>query len=296
MEHHAEATLGDTDVEFGWAPCFKVGSVTWHVNPKDIKVINDQHFVKVPRSAGSHSFRTILVAVSDGAINSHCDLMKSNGYAKLIELKDEAVAKLEMASELAKLPSWQADHVAKATAVKKLKRKLIDSAEESRVLDLEFKLVAFDDHVTVKALSDTDAGQMLWIEMTPQSMLYIWQYIIEQGFADDRMFRSYVKRGVPKGVTVIPCKGDDKFRVKLPKSAISEAAAIDSSKRPRKSVTCRTLEEAQAVLNDPVAFVFPSATDDVDDRPDNDDADDDAAGHDEHDAGEVNAAEVTADV
>ena len=288
MRHHAEATLGDTAVEFGWAPCFKVGSETWHVKPKDVKVVNDQNFVKIPRSAGCGSFRTILVAVSDGAINARCDLMKSNGYAKLLELRDEAVVELDMASELAKLPSWQAAHVSKVTALKKSKRKLIESAEESRVLDLELKLEAFADPVMVKALSDSDGCELLWIEMTAQSMLYIWQYIVEQGFADDRMFRSYVRRDLPKGVVLTPPRGrnaTERFMVKLPKSAITEATAIDSSKRPRKSVTCRTLEEAQAVLNDPVAFVFPSATDDVDGWPDNDDADDDAAGHDEHAAG-----------
>ena len=105
MQHHAEATLGDTAVELGWAPCFKVGSETWHVKPKDVKVVNDQNFVKIPRSAGCQSFRTILVAVSDGAINSNCNLGKSNGYLKLVELRDEAVPDLKSASELAKLPS-----------------------------------------------------------------------------------------------------------------------------------------------------------------------------------------------
>ena len=297
MQHHAEATLGDTAVEFGWAPCFKVGSETWHVKPKDVKVVNDQNFVKIPRSAGCQSFRTILVAVSDGAINARCDLMKSNGYAKLVKLRDEAVAELEMASELAKLPSWQAEHV-KVTALKKPKRKLIEPAEESRVLDLELKLEALADPVTVKALSDSDGSELLWIEMTAQSMLYIWQYIVEQGFADDRKFRSYVRRAVPKGVTQGPPRGPkytEKFRVELPKSAISEATATASTKIPRKSVTCRTLEEAEAVLKDPVAFVFPSATDDDGALPDNDDDDDDDAGHGEHAAGKVNAAEVNAD-
>ena len=118
MERQTEATLGDTEVEFGWAPCFKDGSLTWHVNPKDINVVNDEYFVKVPRSAGCQSFRSILVAMSDGAINANCDLMKSNGYAKLIELRDQAMAKLEMEAELAKLPAWQADHAGKAMAVK----------------------------------------------------------------------------------------------------------------------------------------------------------------------------------
>ena len=294
MLHHAEATLGDTAVEFGWAPCFKVGSGTWHVTPNDIKVVNDQQFVKIRRTMGSHGFRSLLAAVSDGAVNYRCDMSKSNGYAKLIELRDEAVAELARASELAQLPSWQADHVAKAKAQKKSKRKRIESDEESCVLDLELKLEALDDPVTVKALSDLGGGELLWVEMTAQSMLYIWQYIVEHGFADDRLFRAYVRRHVPKGVTVIPPKGkqtSEKFRVKLPNSAISEAVGIDSSKRPRKSVTCITMEEAQAVLNDPVAFVFPSAADDVDGEPDNDDADDDADGHDEHAAGKVNADE-----
>ena len=114
-----------------------------------------------------------------------------------------------------------------------------------------------------------------------------------------------MKRGVPKGVTVVPCKGDSKYRVALPKSAITEATAIDSAKRPRKSVTCRTLTEAQKVSDDPVAFVFPSTSDDVDVQPDNaadhdedhdEDNDDDAADHEETAEGQVNADEVNADV
>jgi hypothetical protein len=60
---------------------------------------------------------------------------------------------------------------------------------------------------------------------------------------------------------------------------------MDGSKTPRKSVACKTLEEAQAVLNDPVAYVFPAAIDEVHDEPDNSDADD----PDEPAAGEVNA-------
>ena len=50
-------------------------------------------------------------------------------------------------------------------------------------------------------------------------------------------------------------------------------------------MSCRTLEEAQAVLDDPVSYVFPTAIDEVDDEPDNIDADD----PDEPAAGEVNA-------
>ena len=88
---------------------------------KDIKVVNDEHFVKVPRSRRVQSIKSILVAMSDGALNPDCDRMKSNGYAKLIELRDQAMAKLEMEAELAKLPAWQADHAGKAMAVKKPK-------------------------------------------------------------------------------------------------------------------------------------------------------------------------------
>ena len=80
------------------------------MKPKDVKVVNDQNFVKIPRSVGCQSFRTILVAVSDGAINARCDLMKSNGYAKLVKLRDEAVADMlstrERAAALAELPQW----------------------------------------------------------------------------------------------------------------------------------------------------------------------------------------------
>ena len=289
MEHHAEATLGDTEVEFGWAPCFKVGPLTWHVHPKDIKVVNDEHFVKVPRSRGVQSIKSILVAMSDGALNPDCDLMKSNGYAKLIELRDQAMAKLEMEAELAKLPAWQANHVPKAMAVKKPKRKLIDAAEECQVLELEFKLMVLDDPVTIKALSCTDGGQVLWVDMAPKSMVHIWQFIIEQGFTDDRKFRMYVKRRCPKGVTAFStAKGDTKYRVAIPKSAIAEATAIDSSKRPRKSVTCRTLTEAQQVVDDPVAFVFQSTSGDVDAQPDNVGDDDDAADPDDGAESDVN--------
>ena len=297
MLQHAEATMGDTAVEFGWTPCFKIGKTTWNVSPKDVKVRNDQHFVKVPRSAGCHAFRALVVAASDGAINADCDLNKSNGYSQLLQLRDEAFAEVERAAELAKLPSWQAEHVPKAKAQRKSKRKRIESVEDSCVLDLELKLAALDAPVTIKALNDSEGGELLWVEMTPQSMLYLCQYILEQGFADDRLSRSYVRRGAPKGVTVLAPKGKkrERYLVKLSNSAIAEAVAVDSSRRPRKSVLVYTLEAAQAVLNDPIAFVFPSATDDVYGGPDNDDADDDADGHDEHAAGEVNAAGVNAD-
>ena len=289
MRHHAEATLGGPVVEFGWAPCFKVGSETWHLPPNQVKVVSDQHFVKIPRTHGSTGFRCILAAVSDGSVDSNCNLIRSNGYAKLVELRDEAVADMEMASELDKLPKWQAGHVAKTKPQKKPKRKRFDqSTEESCILDVELKLEAFDDPVTVRVLSDSNGGEMLWIEMTAQSMLYIAQCIVEHGFAEDRLFRSYVRRHVPKGVIVVPPRGPkqlERFRVKLPNSAVIEATAMDGSKTPRKSVACKTLEEAQAVLNDPIAYVFPAAIDEVHDEPDNSDADD----PDEPAAGEVNA-------
>ena len=297
MLHHAEATLGDTAVEFGWAPCLKIGKATWNVSPKDVKVRNDQHFVKVPRSAGCHAFRALVVAASDGAINADCDLNKSNGYSQLLQLRDEAFAEVERAAELAKLPSWQAEHVPKAKAQRKSKRKRIESVEESCVLDLELKLETFDAPVTIKALSDSEGGELLWVEMAPQSMLYICQYILEQGFADDRLSRSYVRRSVPKGVNLIRPRGKkpERYVVKLSNSAISEAVAVDSSRKPRKSVVVYTLEAAQAVLDDPVAFVFPSVTGDISGVPDNDDADGDADGHDGHAASEVNAADANAD-
>ncbi len=97
MRHHAEATLGGTVVEFGWAPWFKVGSETWHPSPNQVKEVNDQYFVKIPRTHGSTGFRCILAAVSDGSVDSNCNLVRSNGYAKLVELRDEAVADMEMA-------------------------------------------------------------------------------------------------------------------------------------------------------------------------------------------------------
>lgn len=295
MLHPAEATLGDTAVQFGWTPSFKVGKTTWMVNTKDIKVHDDQHFVKVCRSG--YALKSLVVAAADGAINANCDLHKSTGLSQLLKLRDEADAEVERSAELANLPGWQREHVPKAKAQRKSKRKRIESVEESCVLDLELKLEAFDEPVTIKALNDSAGTESLWFEMTPQAILYICQFIIEQGFADDRLTRSYVRRAVPKGVTRMAPRGKkpEGFLVKLPNSAISEAVAIDSSKRPRRSVVVYTLEEAQAVLDDPVAFVFPSAAEGVDGGPDNDDANDNAAGHDEHAAGEVNAAEVNAD-
>ena len=110
--------------------------------------------------------------------------------------------------------------------------------------------MVLDDPVTIKALSCTDKGEVLWVDMAPKSMVHIWQFIIEQGFADDRKFRTYVKRSCPKGVSCLKnAKGGTRYRVALPKSAITEATAIDSSKRPRKSVTCKSLTEAQQVID-----------------------------------------------
>ena len=289
MRHHAEATLGGPVVEFEWAPCFKVGSETWHPSRNQVKKVNDQYFVKIPRTHGSTGFRRIVAAVSDGSVDPECNLVRSNGYAKMMELRDEAVADMERASEIANLPEWQAAHVAKMKPKKKPKRKRVDqSTEESCILDLKLKLEAVLDTVTVKVLSDSDVGEMLWIELTAQAMLFIAQFVVDHGFAEDRLFRSYVRRHLPKGVSVVPPRGPnqiEKFLVRLPNAAVIEATAMDGSKTPRKSVSCKTMEEAQAVLNNPVAYVFPSAIGEVHDEPDNNDDGD----PDEPAAGEVNA-------
>ena len=290
MLHHEEATVGDATVEFGWTPCFKLGTSHWNVNPIDFKMHDGQHFVRLHGSARSmHGFRTMVVAASDGALPAHsCDLCKSNGLSHLLKCRDDIVGEMEMSAEVANLPAWQREHV-KASA-KKYKRKRMETVVETCVIELEMKLESSLIPVTIKALSDSVWAAVLWVEMKPQTLAFVCQFILEQGFADDRTNRAYVRRSLPKGVTLItarrgkPC--DERYVVKLPSSAISEACEVDRSKRPRRSVVVHTVEEAQAVLDDPVSYVFPSATDDVECVHGNGGADGDDAGNDEHDDGD----------
>ena len=287
MLHHEQASLGDATVEFGWTPCFKLGKSQWNVKPIDIKTHADQHWVRLHGSAQSmHGFRTMVVASSDGAIPANsCDLCRSNGLSHLLKCRDDIVCEMEISAEVANLPAWQRDHV-KARAKKSPKRKRMETVVETCVIELEMKLESSLIPVTIKALSDSAWAAVLWVEMKPQTMAYVCQFILEQGFADDRTNRAYVRRSLPKGVTLIAASRKapwaERYVVKLPSSAIYEACEVDKSKKPRRSVVVFTVEEAQAVLDNPIAYVFPSATDDVECAPDNGGVDGDDDGNDEH--------------
>lgn len=272
MLRQDEASLAESTAELCWSPSLKIGSVGWNIDPKHIKTIGDEHFVKIHHWQRGGAIKKMISTMADGAVGDDFDLSKSKGFKSLLELRDEAV----QAVELDQLPKWQADAIASDANMKKQQKKRLGVDAVPRVVELQLDIEGVADSVTIRVLEAILANDVtLFVLINPMQLLAVFQFIIDKGFDDDTLTRRYARSALPKGVTKInPSRRrrTEGYKVKLPRSAIQEAQTIDSSKRTRKSVCAKSIEEAERVLQDPMSFVWHSA---ADDDIDNDDDDDD---------------------
>ena len=272
MLRQDEASLADSTAELCWSPSLKIGSVVWNIDPKDIKTVGDEHFVKC-HHARNRAIKKLIATMADGAVGDDFDLSKSKGFKSLLELRDEA----EQAMELEQLPKWQADAIANDPNMKKQqKKKRLDGDAVPRVVELQLNIEGVADSVTIRVLEAIQVNDVtLFVQINPMQLLAVFQFIIDKGFDDDTLQRRYTRRNLPRGIQKITPTGrrrSEAYKVRLPRSAIQEAQTIDSSKRARTCVTVKSLEEAERVLQDPMSYVWHSA---ADDGIDNDDDDDD---------------------
>ena len=274
MLRQDEASLAETTAEICWSPSLKIGSVVWNIDTKHIKTIGDEHFVKIHHWQRGGNIKKMISEMADGAVGDEFDLSKSKGFKSLLELREEAV----QAVELEQLPKWQADAIASDPNMKKQQnKKRLGVDAVPRVVEIQLDIEGVADSVTIRVLEAIQANDVtLFVQIDTMQLLAVFQFIIDKGFDDDTLKRRYARTGLPKGITKIKQGISGRrtagYKVKIPRSAIQEAQKIDSSKRTRKTVCAKSIEEAERVLQDPMSFVWQSA---ADDDIDNDDDDDD---------------------
>jgi hypothetical protein len=273
MLRQDEASLAETTAELCWSPSLKIGSVVWNIDTKHIKTIGDEHFVKIHHWQRGGAIKKMISEMADGAVGDDFDLSKSKGFKSLLELREEAV----QAVELAQLPKWQADAIASDPNMKKQQnKKRLGVDAVPRVVELQLDIEGVKNSVTTRVLEAIQANDVtLFVQINTKQLLAVFQFIIDKGFDDDTLTRRYARSALPRGITKINPSNrrrTEGYKVKIPRSAIQEAQTIDSSKRTRKSVCAKSIEEAKRVLQDPMSFVWQSAADDdIDNDADDDD-------------------------